>query len=149
MTQRVDRLLVTLGTPPNPTSLPHRSVPIHPRVPPPHCRVHRTLRCVSHAQCHGLSRPRPDQKAPELSQLFPTLCHDAYVVRRWLGSVGCAVYWTTVTEDINRMTNTPNISHPLTGLIACSLTKLRDPQRGTSSPKVRTLRETLRSHLKS
>jgi hypothetical protein len=40
-------------------------------------------------------------KAPELSQLFPTLCHDAYVVRRWLGPVGCAIYWTMVMEDIN------------------------------------------------
>ena len=78
-------------------------------------------------------------KTPELSQLFPTLCHDAYVVRRRLGSVGWAIYWMTVTEDTNRMINTPNLSHPLKGLIACSLTKLRDPQRGTSSPKFRTL----------
>ena len=87
-------------------------------------------------------------EASELSQLCPTFCHDAYVVRRWLGSVGCTIYWTTVMEDTNRMTNAPNLSRPLTGLIVRSLTKLRDPRRGTSSPKFRTLCETFMSQPK-
>ena len=86
-------------------------------------------------------------KAPELSQLFPTLCHDVYVVRRWLGSAGCTIYWTMIMEDINRTTNAPNLSHPLAGLIARSLAKLRDPRRETSSSKFHTLCETLRPHL--
>ena len=86
-------------------------------------------------------------KAPELCQLFPTLCHDAYVVRRWLGPAGCAVYWTMVTEDINRITNTSNPSHPLAALIARSLTKPRGPQWKASSPKFHALCEAIRSHL--
>jgi hypothetical protein len=85
-------------------------------------------------------------KAPELSQLFPTLCHDVYVVRRWLGSVGCATHWRMIMEDINKLSNVPN---PLAGLIACSLAKLSGPQREASSPKYHTLCETLRSHLGS
>ena len=50
-------------------------------------------------------------------------------------------------EDINRTTNAPNLSHPLAGLIARSLAKLRDPRRETSSSKFHTLCETLRPHL--
>jgi len=83
-------------------------------------------------------------KAPELSQLFPTLSHDVYVVHRWLGSVGCATYWRMIMEDINKLSNAPN---PLAGLISRSLAKLSGPQRETS--KFHTLCETLRSHLGS
>ena len=86
-------------------------------------------------------------KAPELAQLFPTLCHDAYVVRRWLGSVGCAIYWTMVMEDISRTTDAPSLSHPLAGLITRSLAKTRNARRGTPSPKFDRLCETIRSHL--
>jgi len=86
-------------------------------------------------------------KAPELSQPCPTLCHNAYVVRRWLGPAGCAIYWTMVMEDINGTTDVPNQPHPLTGLIAHSLTKLRGPKWKASSPKFHVLREILRSHL--
>ena len=86
-------------------------------------------------------------KAPELSQLFPTLCHDAYVVRRWLGSVGCAIYWTMVMEDISRTTDGPNLSHPLAGLIARSLEKTRNARRGNPSPKFYVFCETIKSHL--
>jgi len=86
-------------------------------------------------------------KAPELSQLFPTLCHDAYEVRRWLGPVGCVIHWTTVLEDISRTTDVPNQSHLLAGLITHSLAKRHDPQWKVSSPKFHALCETLRSHL--
>ena len=85
-------------------------------------------------------------KASELAQLFPALYHNAYLVRRWLGSAGCAVYWTMVMEDVNK-TDVPNPSHPLAGLIARSLAKLRGPEKGASSPKLHALLETLRSHL--
>jgi hypothetical protein len=51
-----------------------------------------------------------------------------------------------VMEDINK-TDVPNPPHPLAGLIACSLPKLRGPERGASSPKLQALREALRSHL--
>ena len=86
-------------------------------------------------------------KASELSQLFPSLCHDAYEVRRWLGPVGCAIYWTVVLEDISTATGVPDQSHPLTGLIAHSLAKRRGPQWRTPSPKFHALCETLKSHL--
>ena len=86
-------------------------------------------------------------KASELSQLFPTLCHDAYLVRRWLGPAGCAIHWTMVLEDINGTTDVPNRSHSLAGLIAHSLAKRRGPQWRTSSPKFYALCETLKSHL--
>jgi hypothetical protein len=87
-------------------------------------------------------------KAPDLAQLFPTLCHDAYVVRRWLGPVGCSVYWRIVMEEINKTTDALKPSHYLAGLIARSLAKLRGPQKELSSPKFHTLYETLRSHLR-
>jgi len=86
-------------------------------------------------------------KALELSQLFPTLCHDIYVVRRWLGSVGCAIYWRMVTEDTNKASNSPNLSSSLAALIARSLARLHGPQRETPSSKFRTLCETLKPHL--
>jgi len=86
-------------------------------------------------------------KASELCQLFPTLCHDVYVVRRWLGPVGCVIYWTAVLEDINRTTDVPNQSHPLAELISHSLAKRRGPQWRTSSSKFHALCETLKSHL--
>jgi len=88
-------------------------------------------------------------KAPELSQLFPNLCHDAHVVRRWLGSAGCAVFWKAVVEDINNATNVPNASHYLAGLITRSLAKIHGSQMKSYSPKFHTLCETLRSHLGS
>ena len=83
-------------------------------------------------------------KASELSQLSPTFCRDAYVVRRWLGPVGSAIYWTMVMEDISGTTDVPN---PLAGLIAHSLARRRGPQWKTSSSKFNVLCETLRSHL--
>ena len=86
-------------------------------------------------------------EALELSQLFPTLCHDIYVVRRWLGSVGCAIYWRMVIEDINKTPNAPNPSSPLAGLIARSLAKIRGPPKDASSSKFHTFCETLRAHL--
>ena len=48
-------------------------------------------------------------------------------------------------EDIGKIQNVPNLSHPLAGLIAHSLAKLRGPQREASSPKFRALCQTLRS----
>jgi len=86
-------------------------------------------------------------KAPELSQVFPTLCHDAHVVRRWLGSDGCAIYWKAVMEGTDNTTNAPKLPHHLAGPIARSLTKLRNPQSGSHSPKFHALCEALRSHL--
>lgn len=86
-------------------------------------------------------------KATELSQLFPTLCHDAYVVRRWLGSVGRTIYWTMVMEEMEKSTDTLNPSRYLAGLIARSLAKLRAPQKEASSPKFHTLCRILRFHL--
>lgn len=88
-------------------------------------------------------------KALELSQLFPTLCHDAYVVRRWLGPVGCATYWKMIMEDINKVTHAPSPSNPLAGLIARSLAKPSASRKEASSSKFRTLCEILRSHLGS
>jgi hypothetical protein len=88
-------------------------------------------------------------KASELSQLFPNLCHDAYVVRRWLGSVGCAIYWRLVMEEIEGSADVPNLSHHLAGLIARSLTKLRGPQNEASNPKFHTLCEVLRLHFRN
>ena len=87
--------------------------------------------------------------ASELSQLFPTLCHDAYVVRRWLGSVGCVLYWRIVMEEINRTIDASNPSRNLAELIACSLAKLRGPQKESSGPKFYALCETLRLNLRS
>ena len=86
-------------------------------------------------------------KALELSQAFPTLCRDVYVVRRWLGPAGCAIYWKMVMDDIDNASDGPNSSNPLAELIARSLAKLRVPQRETSSSKFRTLCETLKSYL--
>jgi len=85
-------------------------------------------------------------KALELSQLFPTLCHDVYVVRRWLGSVGCATYWRIIMEDINKLSNAPN---PLAGLVTRSLAKISGPQREAPGSKFHTLYETLMLHLGS
>lgn len=87
-------------------------------------------------------------KASELSQFFPTLCHDAYVVRRWLGSVGCAIYWKTVMEEIGESVDALDQSHHIAGLIARSLAKLRGPQKEVSGPKFHTLCEILRMHLR-
>lgn len=87
-------------------------------------------------------------KAPELSQLFPTLFHDAYVVRRWLGSAGCAVYWRSMMDGISKTTDAPSSSHHLADLIAGSLARLPGHQRDVSSPKFRALCETIRSHLR-
>lgn len=80
-------------------------------------------------------------KASELSQLLPTLSHDAYIVRRWLGPAGCAIYWRMVMEAT---VDAPNPPHHLAGLIARSLAKLRGPQSSVSSPKFHTLCEILR-----
>ena len=83
-------------------------------------------------------------KASELSQLFPTLSHDAYVTCRWLGPVGCAIYWRMLTEET---TDAPNPPHYLTELISRSLAKLNGPRSSASSPKFHALCETLRLHL--
>ena len=87
-------------------------------------------------------------KASELSQLFPTLCHDAHVVRRWLGSAGCAIYWSMVMEEIEGSAGDLNSSHHLAGLIARTLAKIRGSRQQASNPKFRTLCEILRSHLR-
>lgn len=85
-------------------------------------------------------------KAPQLSQLFPTLCRDVHVIHRWLGSVGCAIYWRMVMEKIDETTAPLDPSRHLVGFIARSLAKLHGPQKDTSSPKFHTFCETLRSH---
>lgn len=87
-------------------------------------------------------------KSPELSQLFPNLCHDAYVVRRWLGSAGCAIYWRMVMEGVEKPTDALNSPHHLARLIARSLEKLRGPQKEANSPKFSALCEILRLHLR-
>jgi hypothetical protein len=61
-----------------------------------------------------------------------------------LGSVGCAVYWRIVIEEINK---TPNPPRHLTELIASSLAKLGGPQQITPGPKFYTLCETLKLYL--
>lgn len=86
-------------------------------------------------------------KTPELSQLFPTLCHDVYVVRRWLGPAGCATFWQMIVEDISGPSSVSNSHNPLAGLIARSLAKLSGPHKAAPSSKFRTLCQTLESHL--
>lgn len=86
-------------------------------------------------------------KVPELSQLFPTLCHDVYVVRRWLGPAGCATFWRMIVEDINGPSGAANPPNPLARLVARSLAKLSGPQKAAPSSKFHTLCRTLESHL--
>lgn len=87
------------------------------------------------------------QKVPELSQLFPTLCHDVYIVRRWLGPAGCATFWRMIVEDIGGPSGVSNPPNPLARLIARSLAKLSGPQKAAPSSKFHTLCQTLGSHL--
>ena len=87
------------------------------------------------------------QKVPELSQLFPTLCHDVYVVRRWLGPAGCATFWRMIVEDIGGPSDVSNPLDPLARLVARSLEKLSGPQEAAPSSKFHTLCQTLGSHL--
>ena len=88
-------------------------------------------------------------KAPELSQLFPTICHDAHVVRRWLGPVGCAAYWRMVMEEVNQTTTASDPSQHLVGFIAHSLRNRYAPSKEASGPKFRVLCETLGLHLRA